>query len=121
MALLLQILLLAIGVGGAIVTAITLSDPTWRFRCVIAFGGMGVLGLALTVVTYEQTPGVPHLDDAWNWLQNFAASIQRLPGFWVIVALTGGIFIGTLLPSIRNKIKDRRRGAVVPTWFSPLE
>jgi hypothetical protein len=121
MGLILQILLLAIGVGGAIVTAITLSDPVWRLRCVVVFGGMGLLGLVLTVVTYEGTAGVPHLEDAWKWLVYFATSLQRLPGFWLTVTFIGGLAIGACIPRIHKKIKNTRRQVNVTAWFSPLE
>jgi hypothetical protein len=119
--LILQILLLAIGVGGAIVTAITLSNPAWRFRCVVGFGTMGVLGLVLTIVTYEETAGVPHLGDAWRWLVSLAVSLQRLPGFWLIVMFGGGVAIGAWIPRIHKKITTPRRRANVTAWFSPLE
>jgi hypothetical protein len=119
--LLLQILLLAIGAGGAVVTAITLSNPAWRFRCVVGFGAMGVLGLVLTIVTYEETAGVPHLGDAWKWLVSLAMSLQRLPGFWLIVMFGGGVAIGAWIPRILKKIKSPRRRANVTAWFSPLE
>jgi predicted membrane channel-forming protein YqfA (hemolysin III family) len=63
LSLILNILVLLIGAGGAIVSSLTLSNPVWRKRTVIFFALMGVIGLILTVIAYENTPDVPHISD----------------------------------------------------------
>lgn len=63
MLLALQLLLLFIGVGGAIVAALTLPDSRAKWGWIAAFGIAGAAGFVLTVITYERTPDVPHLSD----------------------------------------------------------
>jgi hypothetical protein len=71
----LQIILLAIGVGGAIVGAVTLQDAIWRMAAIAAFGLMGFIGLILIVATYRkrnrQGDHVDWLtiDEAQEWLR----------------------------------------------------
>jgi drug/metabolite transporter superfamily protein YnfA len=83
MALALQIVLLVIGAGGAIVSALALHNPKSRTWCVIGFASLGLIGLLLTIVTYESTSGVPHfmdfvgviaipLSDIWQYLLDLA-------------------------------------------------
>jgi hypothetical protein len=50
MGLALQILLLLIGVGGAVVSAIALSDPYWRWGFVAFFGVLFIVTLAVTII-----------------------------------------------------------------------
>jgi hypothetical protein len=52
MELVLQIVLLVIGVGGAIVTAVTVRKKAWRVGLTIGFSCLGIVGLVLTLATY---------------------------------------------------------------------
>ena len=56
MGLILNLVLLVIGAGGAIVSALALENHRHRAVAVVSFGALGVAGFILTVLTYEQTP-----------------------------------------------------------------
>lgn len=71
MTLTVQLLLLLIGAGGSVVTALTLPDSRCKWFCVTAFGVAGLAGFVLMIITYEQTPSVPHFSDEWLRLHPF--------------------------------------------------
>lgn len=124
MTLLLQIILLVLGVGGTIVSAFALSNP-WRFRLVVGFAVVGAIGLILTIATYEATPGVVHLSDLWRWLWvmllDYAVAIQRLPGFWIVMAFVGGVAVHHWLPLLKAKLVSQPAGPQVKEWLSPKQ
>lgn len=57
-----QIIALIFMVGGVVVSAYAIPDP-WRKRAVVGFSFLGLLNLALIILTYENTPDVPHFAD----------------------------------------------------------
>jgi hypothetical protein len=126
MILLLQIVLLIIGVGGVLVSAFALPDP-WRWRLVIGFGALGAIGLTLTVITYEETPGVPHLGDAWRWffiqllwIVDNVKELLRLPAVWIVLAFGIGIgFSFRWLVGLFHTIVSRPQRPIVTEWISP--
>jgi hypothetical protein len=61
MTLILQLVLLFIGGGGAIVSALTLSDSRLRRILICVFGAMTAVGLVLTFVTYESFPSAKEI------------------------------------------------------------
>jgi len=69
MVLILQIVLLVIGVGGAIVSALALDNPTWRVRSVIGFATLGATGFVL----------IPAFGRADSWLSGLRCD-SFLPG-----------------------------------------
>jgi hypothetical protein len=69
-----QIIALIFMVGGVVVSAYAIPDP-WRKRAVVGFSFLGLLNLALIILTYENTPDVPHFADLgpfiWRVLSPF--------------------------------------------------
>ncbi len=57
MGLTLQIVLLVLSAGGAIVSAAAISQPFWRGISVGVFATLAMLALGLTVTSYEHNPG----------------------------------------------------------------
>jgi hypothetical protein len=96
--LILNVLLLLIGAGGSIVSALALPDTVWRKRTVIGFALMGIIGLVLTVAAYDNTPDVPHISgtiaDMRSALSNFAKDHSW---FWPVLFFFLGIGAGTYL------------------------
>jgi hypothetical protein len=114
MILALQILVLFIGAGGSVLTAFTLPESRAKWAVVSTFGTAGVVGLVLTVLTYEQLTFADVGVWGWSYLQSIwiylTALIQRR---WlqVLVALAIGIAIGTVVPLAYDKLKIRK-------WYS---
>jgi hypothetical protein len=115
--LILNLILLLIGAGGAIVSALALENPVYRIRAVIFFGIMGIVGFCLTLVTY----GVPHFADAMAYVQPpliafwdaFIWTIWR-PSVGMLVALVVGLVLGPTSVIFYSKFKSR-------TWYSSYD
>jgi hypothetical protein len=60
---------------------------------------------------------------AFDWFFGHLVTLQRLPGFWLVVMFFGGLAVGVwLVPLARNKIKEGWMGGpIVKTWLTPLE
>jgi hypothetical protein len=120
--LVLNILILLIGVGGAIVSSLTLSNARARFWFVVGFSLMGALGLVLTIITYESTPDVPHLGDALGDLgQAISSFSHRYLWVWTVLCVAVGLVVGALgtrfLPKHVGKDKTE---PVVRNWLDPI-
>jgi hypothetical protein len=101
MALVLQIALVIIGAGGAVVTAATLTNPFWRRLGIWGFGALGVVSLVLTIITYGQASDPLPDIKAWVWrsAQDFwqlmlAIISSRL--FQIPVAFIAGLALGAV-------------------------
>jgi hypothetical protein len=122
LALILNIVLLVIGAGGAIVSSLTLSNPRARRWAVICFGLMGVVGFVLTIITYENTPDVPHLGDALSDVKQAISSFGE-GHLWIwtflclAVGLAAGVYGVRFLPKREHKDKT---APVVRDWLDPL-
>jgi len=115
-----QLLGLVFMVGGIVVSALALADPARR----IAIGGFSILGIAnlvLIIVTYENTPDVPHFSDLVV-LSAMAAARARYSLIdlaenrllELIAAVAVGIGLGFFGPREYRKRKLRR-------WLSSYE
>ena len=117
MILVLQLLILFIGAGGAVLTAYTLPESRFKWTVVSTFGLAGVAGFALTILTYEQLTLSEAASSIWGGLQSgwgyLTALIQRR---WlqILIALTIGIAIGVFGPREYQKRKTHR-------WYSSYD
>ena len=101
MIMLLQIVVLIIGVGGAIVSALTLPDSRAKWLTVTSFGILGLIGFALTILTYEEITISAAAGAIAGLFQNVSSHVQPIFQRWgvqIAVALLIGIFIGVLAP-----------------------
>jgi len=114
MGLLLNLILLMIGVGGAIVSALALENRVHRARAVAIFGFLGIVGFILTVLTFEQTPGVSYLADAITWIRPliinswdiFVWAVWR-PFVGMLATFIAGLVLGPL--SIWLCLRSKKR------------
>jgi hypothetical protein len=120
--LILNIVLLVIGAGGSIVSLLALNNPRARRWFIIGFGLMGALGLVLTIITYENTPEVPHIGEALADLKQFISSFGHTH-LWIwtflclVVGLATGAYIVRFLP--KREYKDKTAPSV-KEWLDPL-
>jgi len=120
--LILNIVLLVIGAGGSIVSSLALNNPRARRWFIIGFGLMGALGLVLTIITYENTPDVPHIGEALADLKQFISSFGHTH-LWIwtflclVVGLATGAYIVRFLP--KREYKDKTAPSV-KEWLDPL-
>ncbi|RXG84475.1 hypothetical protein [Bradyrhizobium vignae] len=118
LALLLNIVVLLIGVGGAIVSSLTLSNTVWRTRAVIMFAVMGLIGLILTIVGYEKTPDVSNIANlVFDLAIAFRIFAQNNPWTWPILLLVWGIIFLISRFSTRKKVDVTPR---VRAWLDVL-
>lgn len=120
--LILNILLLLIGVGGAIVSSLTLSNTRARFWWLTGFSVMGAIGLVLTVVTYENTADVPHLSDLVSKLAGNVSSFGRdYFWIWTLLCVAIGLALGACVSHFLPKRKRTDKAApLVKSWLDPL-
>jgi hypothetical protein len=109
-----QLLTLLFMVGGIIVSALALADPVRRIAIGV-FSILGIANLVLIIVTYENTPDVPHFSDlvvvsamaAANARNNFINLVGN-HSLQLIAAVAAGMALGFFGPREYRKRKQRR-------------
>jgi hypothetical protein len=97
----LNLVLLFIGAGGAIVSAFTLPNSRAKWVCVSAFGVAGLAGFALSIITYEQTTIWAVAGAIWGaWQTIWASIIAFAQRRWVqlLIVLAIGVALGVIGP-----------------------
>ena len=116
----LNITVLLIGVGGALVMALTLSNPVWRRLWLFAFVFLGLIGLGLTVFTYEKTPEL--ISSAAEAIATFGSEHGWLwPGLSFLLGLGLGWYLRPILSKKISARKELTATPLVQKWFEPLE
>jgi hypothetical protein len=113
----LQVLVLLIGAGGSVLTAFTLPESRTKWAVVSTFGAAGVVGLILTVLTYEQLTFIDVGTWAWSCLQatwSYLTVLVQRRWLQILAAVIVGIVIGVIGPFAYDKLKTR-------TWYSSYE
>ena len=117
MVLALQIILLLIGVGGALVTAWTLANSRAKWMTVATFGLAGVAGLVLTILTYNQvtiTSAANTMAGSTEAAWAYVRTLVQNRSFQITIALFIGIVIGMLGPRLYRK-------AIQPKWYASYD
>ncbi len=105
-------------VGGVVVSAYAIPDP-WRKRAVVGFSFLGLLNLALIILTYENTPDVPHFADLgpfiWRgsitiWARIVAVAENHI--LQTVAAAAAGVVLGSASHFGYQKWQARRATSV---------
>jgi hypothetical protein len=106
-----------------IVSALALPDPLRR-RLIWFFGILGAIGFVLTLITYQETPNVPHFGDAWQWVSqqlvlvfNVIYSVIRSPIFLIALGIAVDRWIIPVVSTFMLQLKE----PTVEKWLNPLE
>jgi hypothetical protein len=108
-ALFLNILLLLLSVGGAIVSSLTLSNATWRPRAIKIFGLIGLVSLVLTIFAYSNFG----LADISNVAADAAAAFMMFTRnhswFWPALCFLIGLVIGAHFGVFITNFSSRKK------------
>jgi hypothetical protein len=113
----LQILVLLIGAGGSVVTAFTLPESRAKWGVVSTFGMAGLVGLALTILTYEHLTFVDVGTWMWSYLQStwsYLTSLIQRRWFQLIAVFLAALLLGHFGPRLYERYKIRK-------WYSSYD
>jgi hypothetical protein len=103
------------------VSALALENPIHRTRAIVLFGILGVVGFILTVLTYEQTSGVPHITDLVDWIRPRIITAWEIltwamwrPSVGMLATFVVGLILGPF--SIWLYLRSKRRN-----WHSSYD
>ena len=115
MRLILEIVLLLLGAGGAVVTGFTLPNSRAKWLTVSGFTLLGLVGFVLIILNYWQSHG-GSTEAVFAVLGNVTFSILQNPTFQIAAAFSAGVIVTLIV--IRNPFRTK---IVVRKWLTPRE